>query len=110
MADRERIYENQSGYEKGAFISGDSPYHSFFKFHNEHCWPYNEFYDGWWGHNTLPKLNYEDSEKLYEDILRIAKNGFLHRFTWMAGVWMWQRIWGTVQSTIISSGGSSERW
>ena len=71
--DRERIYENQPGYEKGAFISGDSPYHSFFKFHNEHCWPYNEFYDGWWGHNTLPKLNYEDSEKLYEDILRIAK-------------------------------------
>lgn len=71
--DRERIYENQPGYEKGAFISGDSPYHSFFKFHNEHCWPYNEFYDGWWGHNTLPKLNYEESEKLYEDILRIAK-------------------------------------
>ena len=71
--DRERIYENQPGYEKGAFISGDSPYHSFFKFHNEYCWPYNEFYDGWWGHNTLPKLNYEDSEKLYEDILRIAK-------------------------------------
>ena len=71
--DRERIYENQPGYEKGAFISGDSPYHSFFKFHNEHCWPYNEFYDGWWGHNTLPKLNYENSEKLYEDILRIAK-------------------------------------
>ena len=28
--DRERIYENQPGYEKGAFISGDSPYHSFF--------------------------------------------------------------------------------
>ena len=71
--DRERIYENQPGYEKGAFISSDSPYHHFFKFHNEHCWPYNEFYDGWWGHNTLPKLNFEDSEELQKDILRIAK-------------------------------------
>ena len=38
----------------------DSPYrNSFFKFHNEHDWPYNSSYDGWWGHDTLPKLNYE---------------------------------------------------
>ena len=22
-------------------------------------WPYNKDYDGWWGHETLPKLNYE---------------------------------------------------
>lgn len=71
--DRERIYENQEGYEKGAFISPDSPYHTFFQFHNEHAWPYNEFYDGWWGHDTLPKLNYEDSPKLTDYILRIAK-------------------------------------
>ena len=35
-------------------------------------WPYNEFYDGWWGHDTLPKLNYEGSEKLMEDIMRIG--------------------------------------
>lgn len=71
--DRERIYENQEGYEKGAFISADSPYHSFFKFYNEHNWPYNEFYDGWWGHDTLPKLNYEDSPKLQDYIMYIAK-------------------------------------
>ena len=104
--DRERIYENQPGYEKGAFISGDSPYHSFFKFHNEHCWPYNEFYDGWWGHNTLPKLNYEDSEKLYEDILRIAKKWVSAPF-YVDG---WRLDVAAVRSTIISSGGSSERW
>lgn len=71
--DRERIYENQEGYEKGAYVSADSPYHTFFQFHNEHAWPYNEFYDGWWGHDTLPKLNYEDSPKLTDYILRIAK-------------------------------------
>ena len=27
-------------------------------------------YDGWWGHDTLPKLNYEDSPKLEAYILR----------------------------------------
>lgn len=71
--DRERIYEKQEGYEKGAYVSKDSPYHSYFKFLNEHNWPYNEFYDGWWGHNTLPKLNYEASPELMEDIMRVAR-------------------------------------
>lgn len=70
--DRERIYEGQQGYEKGAYVSEKSPYHSFFKY-RESNWPYNEKYDGWWGHNTLPKLNYEDSPKLYEYIMRIAR-------------------------------------
>jgi alpha-glucosidase len=71
--DRERIYEYQPGYEKGAFVSADSPYRSFFKFYNEHEWPYNPFYDGWWGHDTLPKLNYEASPKLEEYILEIGR-------------------------------------
>ena len=71
--DRDRIYENQPGYEKGAYVSQDSPYHSYFKFLNEHNWPYNEFYDGWWGHNTLPKLNYEASPDLMADIMRVAR-------------------------------------
>ena len=70
--DRERIYENQPGYEKGAFVSADSPYRSFFHFTNEHEWPYNPFYDGWWGHDTLPKLNYEGSDLLEEYILNVA--------------------------------------
>ena len=71
--DRERIYEKQEGYEKGAYISADSPYRSFFHFTNEHEWPYNSFYDGWWGHETLPKLNYENSPKLEQYILDIAR-------------------------------------
>lgn len=70
--DRECIYENQEGYDKGAFVDENSPYHSFFKFRENH-WPYNEHYDGWWGHDTLPKLNYEDSPKLYQYIMDIAK-------------------------------------
>ncbi len=71
--DRERIYENQPGYEKGAYVSADSPYRSFFKFNNEHSWPYNPYYDGWWGHETLPKLNYENSLKLVEYIMNVGR-------------------------------------
>lgn len=73
--DRERIYEPQSEYEKGAYVSAQSPYRDFFHFFDEReeAWPYNKNYDGWWGHDTLPKLNYEDSPKLEEYILNIGK-------------------------------------
>lgn len=71
--DRECIYENQEGYEKGAYVDYQSPYRSFFKFQDPWQWPYNGTYNGWWGHDTLPKLNYEESEKLYEYIMRIGE-------------------------------------
>ncbi len=71
--DRERIYENAEGYEKGAYVSSDSPYRSYFQFHDQNKWPYNSTYDGWWGHDTLPKLNYEDSRALMNYVLKIAK-------------------------------------
>ncbi len=73
--DRERIYENQEGYEKGAYISKDSPYRDFFRFHEDYDekWPYNGSYDGWWGHDTLPKLNFEGSRELEEYILKIGR-------------------------------------
>lgn len=73
--DRERIYESQSDYAKGAYVSPDSPYRSYFRFYKEEPenWPYNSNYDGWWGHDTLPKLNYEDSVKLENYILYIGR-------------------------------------
>ncbi|HIX29855.1 MAG TPA: glycoside hydrolase family 13 protein [Candidatus Blautia stercoravium] len=71
--DRERIYENQQGYQKGAYVSADSPYRTFFRFNNPNGWPYNQDYDGWWGHATLPKLNYEESRELYDYIMHIAR-------------------------------------
>ncbi len=71
--DRERIYEGQEGYAPGAYVSADSPYRNFFGFRDENSWPYNPHYDGWWGHDTLPKLNYEDSSALEEYILNIGK-------------------------------------
>jgi len=70
--DRERIYENAEGYEKGAFVDYASPYHDYFQFLSGDSWPYNSSYDGWWGHDTLPKLNYEGSDNLYNYVLRIA--------------------------------------
>ena len=71
--DRELIYARQGMYEPGAYESEDSPYRTFFKFYQEDAWPYNHHYDGWWGHDTLPKLNYEESPKLYEYIMAIAR-------------------------------------
>ncbi len=69
--DRERIYENAPGYEKGAYVSGDSPYKDYFAFYSGN-WPYNKDYDGWWGHDTLPKLNYEGSKDLFDYVLHIG--------------------------------------
>ena len=71
--DRERIYENQEGYPKGAYVSADSPYRNFFSFNDPNAWPYNTSYDGWWAHDTLPKLNYEGSRELYDYILRVGQ-------------------------------------
>ncbi len=71
--DKERIYENAPGYEKGAYISEDSPYRNYFSFNRTDSWPYNPSYDGWWGHDTLPKLNYEGSKELYDYIMLIAR-------------------------------------
>lgn len=71
--DRERIYENAKGYEEGAYVSSESPYRNYFDFKDETRWPYNPTYDGWWGHDTLPKLNYEGSKKLMEYVLHIGK-------------------------------------
>lgn len=70
--DRERIYEGQEGYAPGAYVSADSPYRDFFQFYEDQ-WPYNAAYDGWWSHDTLPKLNYEQSANLADYIMGIAR-------------------------------------
>ncbi len=73
--DREKIYQKNGGYEPGAYLSADSPYKDFFQFKDTRAeaWPDNQSYEGWWNHNTLPKLNYEGSEELYQYILDIGK-------------------------------------
>lgn len=73
--DREKIYAGQTGFEVGAYLSKESPYRSYFGFKDQEdgAWPDNKNYEGWWGHDTLPKLNFEGSKELYDDILRIGK-------------------------------------
>ena len=70
--DREGIYEDAAGFEPGAYHSAESPYRDYFSF-REDAWPDNDSYEGWWNHPTLPKLNYEKSPKLCDEILRIAE-------------------------------------
>lgn len=71
--DREEIYGEHMGYDPGAYLSKDSPYRDFFAFQDPDAWPENGTYEGWWGYDTLPKLNYEGSKELYEKILSIGK-------------------------------------
>lgn len=70
--DREGIYKDAPGFAPGAYQSADSPYRDYFSF-REDAWPENGTYEGWWGHATLPKLNYEKSPELCDEILRIAR-------------------------------------
>ncbi|MDD6202731.1 MAG: glycoside hydrolase family 13 protein [Lachnospiraceae bacterium] len=66
--DRERIYENTPGAEKGAYITPDSKYRNYFYYQGEDP----ASYEGWWDYATLPKLNYETQE-LYDYIMYIAR-------------------------------------
>ncbi|MCD7982412.1 MAG: glycoside hydrolase family 13 protein [Clostridiales bacterium] len=71
--DREKIYEDSGGFEPGAYGTADSCYHSYFSFQDESMFPDNKTYEGWWGMNTLPKLNYDDSPELEEYIMGVAR-------------------------------------
>ncbi|MDF2608991.1 MAG: hypothetical protein K0R92_465 [Lachnospiraceae bacterium] len=70
--DREGIYKLSGEYEPGAFTDKNSPYYNFFRFLDS-TGQKNEQYEGWWNYDTLPKLNYEESEKLYEYIMQIGR-------------------------------------
>lgn len=65
--DKEGIYKRaEDKYPIGAYWSRESEFRPYFNFIG------NE-YDGWWGHDTLPKLYYENSKKLIDEVLNIAK-------------------------------------
>ncbi len=69
--DKEGFY-NRNGYPEGAYKSEDSPYNTYFKWYDKN-WPNNDCYDGWWGHDNHPKLNYEQSPMLYEEVMKVAQ-------------------------------------
>ena len=70
--DHEGIYLGKAGFQPGAYQSIHSPYRSYFHF-NDSSNGRSPMYEGWWGYSTLPKLNYEDSPELREEIYRIAE-------------------------------------
>lgn len=73
--DTEGFYQEADGYAAGAYHSADSPYRDYFIFEKKEDknWPDNDSYKGWWNHNTLPKLNYEDSKELEDYILEVGR-------------------------------------
>lgn len=70
--DKEGIYagSTMSGKE-GAYWKSESQYAEYFHF-TEANWP-NASYESWWGFDTLPKLNYDQSKELQEYILDIGR-------------------------------------
>ena len=78
--DREKLYEQQGGYAPGAYVSRESPYRDFFAFQNQEAWPDNGSYEGWWGCETLPKLNYEGSQELWNYVLDIGRKWVSHPY------------------------------
>ena len=70
--DYEGIYLGKAGFQPGAFQSVHSPYRSYFHFYDNGNGR-SPAYEGWWGYSTLPKLNYEESPALCEEIYRIAE-------------------------------------
>ncbi len=69
--DREKIYLNNGSYPPGAYHRKDSKFRHYFDFKKDE-WPENGSYDSWWGYASLPKLNYEQSMELCDEILRVA--------------------------------------
>ncbi len=66
---REGVYQNTDTSDQGAYQHPESPYHNYFAFKDEQA----SEYEGWWDYPTLPKLNYENSPDLVEQILSIAR-------------------------------------
>ncbi len=60
---REGVY----GKFEGAFKNPKSPYRNYFNFHDA------QDYHCWWDIETLPKLYYEHSKKLCDEIFRVAE-------------------------------------
>ncbi len=65
--DKEGIYKKTTAYQPGAYSGVKSPYRNYFHFRDK------KEYDGWWNNDTLPKLYYESSRELCEEIFHIAE-------------------------------------
>ena len=66
--DREGVYRNKPGYVPGAYDDKKSPFRPYFRFIDD-----GKSYEAWWGVDTLPKLCYEQSRALCEEIFAVAE-------------------------------------
>ena len=66
--DREGIYREKPGYPPGAWQDRNSPYRDYFRFTDA-----RPGFEAWWGVETLPKLCYEQSRALCEEIFSVAE-------------------------------------
>ena len=62
-------YKDKDGNLTGAYSNPESDYSDYFVFEDEN----HTEYECWWNNINLPKLNYEGSDKLFDDIMRIAE-------------------------------------
>jgi Glycosidases len=76
--DREGFYSKEGKYKKGAFIDKNSEYKDYFVWKEKGEWPEN--YEGWWGFSNHPKLNYENSPQLFNEIMAVAKKWLMPPF------------------------------
>ena len=65
--DKERLYLPKNAQSSGAYGNPNSPYRSYFRFRS------SIEYEAWWKLDTLPKLNYEGSLALCEEIFHVAE-------------------------------------
>ncbi|HIV16712.1 MAG TPA: glycoside hydrolase family 13 protein [Candidatus Alectryocaccobium stercorigallinarum] len=63
------VYVDKDGKRTGAYGNPGSRYNDYFIFEDE----YNIDYECWWDNINLPKLNYEGSKELFDDIMRVAE-------------------------------------
>jgi alpha-glucosidase len=67
--DAEGEYRDKDGKPTGAYANPESRYHDYFVFEDEECLEY----ECWWNNINLPKLNYEGSKELFDDIMRVSE-------------------------------------
>lgn len=73
--DAKGLYAGNPAYDPGAIQGEKSPYRTYFHFEES-----SSEYEGWWGYETLPKLNYEGSDDLKDYIFRVAQRWLLPPF------------------------------
>lgn len=69
--DAARVYGGADAEVKGAYFDTESPWRAYYRFREDRP---ESPYDSWCGFETLPKLYYEESEQLQQEIVNVARH------------------------------------